>query len=122
MAEGSAAVALLFEIALREGRRAILRSPAELWPAWAGGASPTGPLEGLLPIEGGERYQLDNLLRAVESKIGMNHNGSMKEDSSDANSQEVLAVEELLGRCTLSVHLQVEADDDAGSPIGKHRA
>lgn len=53
MAEGSAAVALLFEMALREGRRATFRSPEELWPVWAGGASPTGPLEGLLPIEGG---------------------------------------------------------------------
>lgn len=123
MAEGSATVALLFEIALREDRRAIFRSPAELWPAWTGGASPTGPLEGLLPIEGGERYQLDRQpFAGVESGIVMNHNGSMKDDSSDANSQEVLAVEELLGRCTLSVQLQVEADDDAGSLIGKLRA
>lgn len=95
MAEGSAAVALLFEIELREGRRAIFRSPAELWPAWTGGASPTGPLEGLLPIEGGERYQLDNRLPGVESRIDMNHNGSMKEATSDASSQEELAEEEV---------------------------
>lgn len=55
VAEGSAAVALGAEIALREDLRATFRSLVELWWAWAGGVSPTGPLEGLLPIEGGER-------------------------------------------------------------------
>lgn len=53
MAEGSAGVALELEIALRDDRRATFRSLEEL-EAWTG-ASPAGPLEGLLPIEGGER-------------------------------------------------------------------
>jgi hypothetical protein len=54
VAEGSAAVALELEIALRDDRRATFRSAEELGAARTGGASPTGPLEGLLPIEGGE--------------------------------------------------------------------
>ena len=55
MAEGSAAVAFALEIALREDRRATFLSFEELGELRTGGASPTGPLDGLLPIEGGAR-------------------------------------------------------------------
>ena len=66
MAEGSAAVALELEIALTDDRRATFRSLEEL-EAWTGGASPAGPLEGLLPIEGGE-MRWDEFLLGDESR------------------------------------------------------
>jgi hypothetical protein len=52
VADGSAAVALGLAMAFSEVRRTTLRSPAA-WGIWPAGPSPAGPLEGLLPIEGG---------------------------------------------------------------------
>lgn len=74
VAEGLAAVALGAEIALREDRRATFRSLVELWWEWAGCASPTGPLEGLLPIEGGERCDefRPSFLLGVGERGGLN--------------------------------------------------
>lgn len=77
VAEGSAAVALELEIALRDDRRATFRSLEEL-DAWTGCASPAGPLEGLLPIEGGESVGT-SLRCKLSQAVGLSRSSRKKE-------------------------------------------